>query len=652
VDFFAAQERSRRATNWLLFVYGLAMLCIFGAVYLAVSTGFVFYDWYVGVPPEQASSWFSQERALWTMAITFVVIGSSALTKHAALSRGGSEVCEDVGATRVDFSTRRRLERRLLNVVEEMAIAAGTPVPAVYVLEREQAINAFAAGYDLQDAALGVTQGALENLTRDELQALVAHELSHVLNGDMRLNTRLIAALHGILALTIAARLLRHAYLGSKNDDPRNDGWHFSSSDSSSSGSSSSSSGSSDSDSKGGGHVALLLAVLITIVLITIIGAIGAFFARIIQAAVCRQRELLADAQAVQLTRDEDQLRSALRRVEADGVGSVLWTHHASSVAHMFFAEGVRSWLASHPQLSDRIAALGPHGGDKPLPPVENPNGFVVWAPPRLLSVVGKLSRANLDYAAEMLGSLPVDVREALEDPAAGQALVYVLLLHQDHPARQAQWRDLASAVEPEVLARVGKLSDSLRGSQLQQRLPLLELALPTLRGLGGRERRRFLTHVDRLIASDDKTELFELVVQCVVHARLCEPQGAPRRGSKASERRRAARVVLTLLARLQQGDEKLQAKLLFESSFDAGYDPPLEPDDEAATDPDAVRAALELLRHARPKSQRRFLTACESLMLADGALDLEECELFRAIVIGIGVPMPMRPSSSAVNVA
>src|SRR4051812_22473162 len=164
MDFFAAQEAAQRATRWLLFVYALAVACIFGAVYLAVSAGFATYDAYADVPPELASRWFSQDRALWTLTLTLFVVGSSALFKQAALRRGGSEVCEQLRGTPVDFSTRRRLERRLMNVVEEMAIAAGTPVPAVYVLKDETAINAFAAGWGLEDAAIAVTQGALENL--------------------------------------------------------------------------------------------------------------------------------------------------------------------------------------------------------------------------------------------------------------------------------------------------------------------------------------------------------------------------------------------------------------------------------------------------------------------------------------------------------
>jgi Zn-dependent protease with chaperone function len=636
VDFFGAQEQARRATSWLLFLYALAVACIFAAVYFAVSAGFAFYDAYGAVPPEQASPWLSQERALWTLTITLCVVGFSALNKHATLKRGGAEVCEQLGATRVDVSTRRRLERRLLNVVEEMSIAAGAPVPSVYVLEREQALNAFAAGYQLEDAAIAVTLGLLENLERDELQAVIAHEFSHVLNGDMRLNTRLVAALHGILSLTIFATLLRRAFFEKKkdsDDEPESgSGWRIRAS-------------SSSSDSRGGGGGwPLFLAVLVTIVLVTIIGAIGAFFARLIQAAICRQRELLADAQAVQLTRDEEQVRSALRRVEADAVGSLVLSPGASSVAHMFFAEGVSSWLDSHPPLRERIGRLGSATADQPLPKVKDPSGSEAPPPPaRLLDVVGSLTRADLAYAVALMRELPSGIRAALEDPPKAEALVYLLLLQEDAAARRAQWRELVSEADPEVIAHVGPLRDELTSIQAQHRLPLLELALPAIQGLGGQERQRFLRNVDRLIESDDKVELFELVVQCMVHFRVNPLPASPTPQPSKRQRRRAARVVLTLLAYLQQGDEQTQADFLRNRSFDAGYDPPLEVEAEAASDPSAVRDALLVLRAAGPKSQRRFLAACEGVMLADGALKLDECELFRAIVIGLGVPMPAR---------
>ena len=349
-------------------------------------------------------------------------------------------------------------------------------------------------------------------------------------------------------------------------------------------------------------------------------------------------------ASLVQLTRDEGQVRRALRRVENDAVGSALSSHNAGSVAHMFFAEGVRGWLATHPSLAQRITALGPVSVDDPLPTVNNPGGYLATAAPtRLLDVVGSLNRQDLDYAVELRRSLPEALKGAVEDPVRAQGLVYLLLLHQERPLREQQWREVARTVDPEVLASIASLSKSLGDLQVQHRLPVLEMALPSVRGLGGEERRRFLRNIDQLIATDGKTDLFELVVQCIVHMRLSQLSLATSPPSQASECRTAARTVLTLLARLQEGDEKRQVTLLLECSFDAGYDPPLEPDDEAAVDPQAVRRALDVLRRASPKLQRSFLTACEALMLADGALDLEECELFRAIVLGIGAPVPAR---------
>ncbi|HET9956711.1 MAG TPA: M48 family metalloprotease [Polyangiaceae bacterium] len=651
MDFFAKQEQARRATSWLLLLFVAALVCIFGAVYGAVSVGVATYESLAVVPG--AFEWFSLERAVITLSIALVVVGVSALLKHAELRRGGAAVAVSLGATPVDVSTRRRLERRLVNVVEEMAVAAGTPVPLVFVLEREQGINAFAAGYELSDAAITVTQGALENLNRDELQAIIAHEFSHILNGDMRLNTRLVSVLHGILTLTIAARLLRGAISRSSADggnsqgdsSPRSSRSRISfSSFRSNSGSSSSSRSDSSRGSSAGAAVALLIAIVVTIVLVTLVGAVGSFFARWIQAIICRKRELLADAVAVQLTRNEAQVRRALRRVEGDSVGALLMSPNASSVAHMFFAEGVRGWLPSHPPLGERIEQLGGVSPkSEPLPRVQNPSGQVFVPPQRLLSVVGSMKLEDLEYAAGMLAALPDGLRDALADPVMAEALTYLMLLQPDPNARQEQWLSVESTLDGEVIAAMHELGPALVGLEPRHRLPLLELALPSLRTMASQARARLLSNIDQLIDSDGKTELFEFVLRCLVQARLTHASPLARSTAKRAACRQAARVVLTVMARLEIADPETRARLVRESSFDAGYDPPLEIELEEGSDWVAFRSALDVLHRARPRAQRRFLDACERLMLADGKLSLAECELFRAIVVSVGAALPAR---------
>jgi Zn-dependent protease with chaperone function len=321
MDFFEAQEAARRRTSLLIGLFALAVLAIVAVIYavlhLAVGPGAGPVD------------------LVLLVQVAFgvgLLIAVGAGVRTASLRRGGPAVAELLGGRRVASDTSDPAERMLLNVVEEMAIASGTPVPAVYVLDAEDGINAFAAGYTTHDAAVAVTRGGLLSLTRDELQGVMAHEFSHILNGDMRLNIRLIGVLYGILLLAVVGRGIVYA-------GPRG--------------------GRRGGRDGGAGWVVLLgLALLL-------VGYVGVFFGKLIKAAVSRQREYLADSAAVQFTRNPDGLAGALKKIGAQAQGSRIQDHHAEELSHLFFANGLRStlfgFLATHPPLEERIRRLDPH---------------------------------------------------------------------------------------------------------------------------------------------------------------------------------------------------------------------------------------------------------------------------------------------------
>jgi len=640
-NFFQAQDDARRKTHWYLVLFAMCLLAIVTAVYFAVAFGFRIYG-QLAEPPVEVE-WFTFERVVTTVSITLFVIFVAGLTKYAQLARGGKHVCESVGARRVDPTTQNRLERRLLNVVEEMSIASGVPMPAVHVLDGETGINAFAAGYEIDRAALAVTQGALEQLDRDELQAVVAHEFSHILNGDMRLNTRLIAALHGILVLTIVARGIR--------------GWMFSGSSSSGSSSSSSSSGriwtsssssSSGSSSRGkssGNAGAIILAIIVVIILVTIIGAIGAFFARLIQAAVCRQRELLADAAAVQFTRQPLILANALKRVS--DLGSRLQIPAASSMAHLCFAQGVKSWRATHPPLEQRIRYQDPHwDGKAPPERVQMLSGLAERPAPGLLQVAGLLQQPSLDYAHALLTSLPEPITLALHDPTRAVGLVLLLLLEEDPESRTGKWSAMQGMLPAEVFQTAHQLAPFVSQLGPPVRLPLLELVLPTLRTLPQQAQQQLLHAVDRAVAADQRTDLFEFIAQRLLRQGLgptyTETARQPHlRAPSGPELVAASVVVLSAIVRSGQGNDDHRKSIVAKASFDAGYDPPLALDRAPDGEFSAVHAALDVLRRAALNERRRFLDACERAICADGQVKLAEAELFRAIALTLGVPIP-----------
>ncbi|HEX7916176.1 M48 family metallopeptidase, partial [Rudaea sp.] len=325
MNFFAQQDRARAQTRRMLILFAIAVVCIVVAVDLVVAVAFgVMGNGHRNAYRTAASPQTGVLVA--TTLVVLAVIGFSMLYKISSLRAGGGVVARQLGATLIDphdpAIASNFAYKRLRNVVEEIAIASGVPVPEIYVLEDEPGINAFASGYTASDAAVTVTKGCLDKLTRDELQGVIAHEFSHVLNGDMRLNIRLMGVLFGILVIGIVgSKMLQWSGRG------RDSNW----------------------------QVFLGIALLI-------IGSIGLFFGRLIKAGVSRQREYLADASAVQFTRQSQGIAGALKKIAGLAEGSKLETPEREEAAHMFFGDGVgySALFATHPPLHKRILAIDP----------------------------------------------------------------------------------------------------------------------------------------------------------------------------------------------------------------------------------------------------------------------------------------------------
>ncbi|MEC9372805.1 MAG: M48 family metallopeptidase, partial [Planctomycetota bacterium] len=350
MNFFEHQDAARKRTGRLVALFILGVAGVFVATYLVVA-GVVLWMQSRGDDGEVALRSLLDWRLLAGVgAAVFFIIGGGSLFKVAQLrSGGGSYVARHLGGRLLDRNTNDPLERRILNVVDEMAIASGTPSPPVFFMDREEGINAFAAGYSPKDAVIGVTRGCAEQLSRDELQGVMAHEFSHIFNGDMRLNIRLIGLLNGILIVgAIGYFILRSAvYTGGARRR--------------------------SSDDKGGG----VIAILALGAGLALIGAIGTFFGSLIKAAVSRQREFLADASAVQFTRNPDGIADALSRIGGLSKRARIDNPNAPEASHMFFGQAVTSgfagMFATHPPLPQRIKRITPSWDGTFLPPRRTP---------------------------------------------------------------------------------------------------------------------------------------------------------------------------------------------------------------------------------------------------------------------------------------
>ncbi len=677
MDFFQAQEAAKRRTTLLVGLFALAVASIVLGVYLVLVLG--------GAMSMGVGVGFDPVLFGVVAVGTLALIAGGSATRTAQLRKGGSAVAGLMGAREVDPATRDPAERRLVNVVEEMSVASGVPVPGIYVMDDEPSINAFAAGYTIHDAAVAVTRGTLEKLNREELQGVIAHEFSHILNGDMRLNIRLIGLLFGILLLAVVGRgilrgqMVRRRQRGSKG-------------------------------------------VLLGMALIAL-GYLGVFFGKLIKAAVSRQREFLADAAAVQFTRNPRGIGGALQKIADDAHGSRIQDHHAEELSHLFFANGVGGALArsmaTHPPIEERIRRIDPalagepaargsgegtgartlaQEGAQSLAPAAGEatgqagisaltaaaaaglasgaaghgrTGASAKGPGEgaqaLLSSVGNPSADHLGFAGRLLAEIPDRVRDAAHDRTGAQAVILALLGGDDEASRAARLQAAraldgfpghgdsspqpdgahaspgrGSGVEAQ-LEEVGPLVDQIAPVA---RLPLVDLCLSALHQISPEEARALRSAVDRVIQADGEMRPFDFALVHILwrHLPTGQARGGARRtsGRSLAQVRRELELVLSALAWSGGRDRDAAA-----TAFDAGAravarkisDLSLLP--EEAVGLVELDQALERLERTSLDVRRRTLEACAQVILADESVQVEEVELLRAVAESLEIPLP-----------
>lgn len=661
MDFFEAQDNALARTKWLVFYFFAAVVLIIVAVYLAVTAGVFYYHHKAGL--SEAPQLISFLRIILTSSVVIPMICMGSFWKISQLrSKGGGGVAEALGGRKITSSTKRANERKLRNVVEEMAIASGLPVPEVYILDRESGINAFAAGFSFNDAAVGITRGALEQFDRDELQGVVAHEFSHILNGDMQLNTRLSGWIHGIIMLTLLGRGFWRLIGGGDSDNDGGGGIYIG-------GGRSRGGGGGGSDSKGGGAGALILAIILVAVLITIIGFIGEFFARLIQASVSRQREFLADASAVQFTRNPEGIGNALRRIGGFHRHAIVGHPNTSEFAHSFFSSSLKSGVsiwATHPPLDQRISKIvkdwkgdflkprprpkpetprkketqqrSPFGGIAGRNAGENSDFQKMLTAGLFMRCLGELKTNSQAYAQKIHAKLQVNWPEAFEDAEASPALLLSLLHHTDGASAAKQLEVLESSY-PDFSESITHFAKKLKELDRSERLIMIGILADRLpEALIESERREFIECVEAFVAADEKVTPFEIAcLQTVRRSLLKESDFAPKRHANDAIVEAASILATRLLAETRI--EGLSANDILESaSKQAPYFMNLLGTAESV-DPASIAKAFDTLASSHFGIRKQFLAICERIVAADKKASIEEVELLRAIAIGIAVP-------------
>jgi len=642
MDFFQSQDLAKRRTGLLVFYFSMAVILIILSVYLAIACVLR-----LSVNKKETLA-VSSIADLWDPQLLGVValgtsalIGGGSLYKITALSGGGHTVAELLGGRLLHPDSTDSDERRLLNVVEEMAIASGLAVPPVYLLEKELAINAFAAGLTPGDAVIAVTSGTLRRLSRDELQGVVAHEFSHILNGDMRLNTRLIGILFGILVIGVVGWILFRSSFGVSARLGARDN---------------------DNNRKGFNPIPLIGIALY------VIGYVGVFFGNLIKAAVSRQREFLADASSVQFTRNPAGLAGALKKIGALAQGSRIQDSHAEEASHLFFGEAVGGLnnffglLASHPPLVERIRRIDPsftgdfssvslddHREEREelgrTSRLDRPAGRMLDVA-RAVSQVGMIDAAHLAYAADLKESMPRTLTDVVREPLGAQAAAFALLIDPDETVRKTQLAWLQAHSMPAVVRETLRILPDVQRLAPEARLPLVELAAPALCQMTPAQFHDFFRSVETLVLSDRKTTLFEYALQRLlmrhVVARFDRTRPPVVKYTTIRSMLQPLTMVLSALARIGHGsaDDAARAFAAGSKILDlSGV--PLELDPSVAVDLKAIDAALEELAKATPQLKKKVLEACAASISSDGVVTVEEGELLRVISDSLGCPMP-----------
>ncbi|MCA9284197.1 MAG: M48 family metallopeptidase [Phycisphaerales bacterium] len=646
MDFFRSQEVARRKTGRLIVLFVAAVMVIIVLAYVVVAGVLIAAGAYHG--NGRSTDWTDLSDPLLLVAIgagTLLLVGGGSFFKLIQLRNGGgAAVAEGVGGRLVNTSTTDFVERRLLNVVEEMAIASGTPVPPVYLLDEESGINAFAAGFSPAEAVVGVTRGGAERLSRDELQGVIAHEFSHILNGDMRLNIRLIGILHGILVIGLLGQILLRAgvYGGG---------------------------GSRRSSRNKGSATAVILGIGAGL---AVVGFAGTFFGNWIKAAVSRQREFLADASAVQFTRNPSGIAGALKKIGGFVGHARIANPNAAQASHMFFGRalttGLSAIFSTHPPVEDRIRRIDPswdgrfvesrpvrHGdaaekidlsrsataGHPPGRGVEMVLGAA--AVESLVRRIGNPAPVHVEYAKELLAAIPPALASAAREPFGSQAVVVGLLTSDDAEVRAAQGACLLRLGEPGVREEWERLLPTVRSLEGRLRLPVLEAAIPALGAMSPTQYERFRALVVEFCRADKRLDLFEWCLQRIVLGGLDLKFGrAPRRAVHYYALARLGpecEQLLSVLARVGTRSPE-DARRAFASAADVlGAELSFLPADQCELR--RLDEAVGRLARTAPRLKRELVRACETCIAADRRITAEEAELLRAVVVVLGCPMP-----------
>ena len=642
MDFFEHQDKARGFSGYLFVLFGLAVACIIGAIFCLSSFA-------VSTHKEYAELAWTFELAIISGVSSIIVIFLASVFRISSLSQGGKVVAESLGGTRLNGNTRDPFARQILNVVEEMAIASGTPVPPVYLMD-EDGINAFAAGYSPRDAVIGVTRGCALKLNRDQLQGVIAHEFSHILNGDMRINIRLTGLIFGIVFLARIGRMMTN--IGYISGGRRRSG-----------------------KNEGGGLIIILGIGLL------LIGGIGGFFGAMIRASVSRQREFLADASAVQYTRNPDGISGALQRIGGYTQGSTIKSPSAEEFSHMFFSAGISNLFATHPPLPIRIRRIEPNwkntypDTDKitentprlnqasavagfagstttstrpksspqrsSTPPIEG--GGSSHSAQTFLKTTQRLDQEKLKQVRSLISSIPENLINQAKEPFSARCLLFAMLLDANNQTvLKKQFQMINLQGEKGTGSETEKIKPHLSKLNAEQKFVLVEETRPAIAELSSLQFSNFQTLIVQLIEADQSIDLFEWCLHKVIEFDFGKNH-SPRDQlhGRVSIRNRLPECSVILGALAHHGQDGADPKPAFEEGFRAlERNTSIILPDKGSCGLSSMDQALVRLNKLSAVGKRSLIDACARTIDHDGKTTEVEIQILRGISSALSCPL------------
>ncbi|MFO8053002.1 MAG: M48 family metallopeptidase [Candidatus Omnitrophota bacterium] len=626
MDFFQNQENAQRKTTLLVFYYVLAVALIILGLYAAI---IIIIN--LNTKPEVRLDYWNPTLFSSVAGITLFIVFLGTLYKVRQLSSGGKSVAKLLGGTPIEPQTKDLKQRMLLNVVEEMSIASGVQVPRTYLLKQEEGINAFAAGFSPDDAVIGVTQGCLHKFSRDELQGVIAHEFSHILHGDMRINIKLMGVLHGILVIAFIGFTILRSTVYSR--------------------------GTRRSSGKGGNPLPIILFSLAMI----IIGYIGVFFGNLIKSAVSRQREYLADASAVQFTRNPAGIAGALKKIAGIKKSSQIKNSHAQEANHLFFSSNLSGFMANllstHPPIAERIKRVEPsfnqeikasrtkYSSASPLSGFAGKTEKIAVNSQDVVSSVGTTQLEDINYAAQALRDIPDSLLDAAHSLTQAESIVYSLLFSKDSQIKEQQIQLLKKRATPEVYEATNNIYPEVEKLPVQYRLPLLDLTISTLKKVSPNSYQLFKDNLEAIINADGKVSLFEYIVKTIIlsHLRPAFEKPSPPQViyHNLKKLKSECSLLLSYLAHYGIDDQTKKAEAFSQAVKKIKI---INSADFLSTEKCLLKdfdQVLDRLGKTTFSLKRKLIDACVTCVIADGEITTKQAELIRVTADAIGCPIP-----------